>query len=142
MTDIELPPSPYDHHLGTEWISDDPDGARLRLKMEDYLRQPMGIMHGGVMASMIESLCSRATAMAVVPEGRIAMGQSISLNLLRPVSEGGIEVEAVAVHRGRMTWVWRAEVKDSEGRTCAIGQMTMAVRPAPEGADLDSLVKR
>lgn len=142
MAEIELPPSPYDHHLGTEWISDDPDDARLRLKMADYLRQPMGIMHGGVMAGMIESLCSRSTSLAVVPEGRIAMGQSISLNLLRPVSEGSIEVQAVAVHRGRMTWVWRAEVKDSAGRTCAIGQMTMAVRPAPEGADLDRLVKR
>lgn len=142
MPEIELPPSPYDLHLGTEWISDDPDAARLRLRLEDHHRQPMGIMHGGVMAGMIESLCSSATAKAVVPEGRIAMGQSISLNLLRPVSEGGIEVEAVAVHRGRMTWVWRAEVKDFEGRTCAVGQMTMAVRDAPEGADLDSLIKR
>lgn len=142
MAEIELPPSPYDHHLGTEWVSDDPDDARLRLTLADHHRQPMGIMHGGVMAGMIESLCSRATAMAVVPDGRIAMGQSISLNLLRPVSAGGIEVGAVAVHRGRMTWVWRAEVKDFEGRICAVGQMTMAVRNAPEGADLDSLVKR
>ncbi len=142
MAEIELPPSPYDHHLGTEWISFDPDRARLRLKLEDFHRQPMGIMHGGVMAGMIESLCSSATAKAVIPERRIAMGQSLSINLLRPVSAGGIEIEAVAVHRGRMTWVWRAEVKDFEGRTCAIGQMTMAVRQAPEGADLDSLVKR
>lgn len=141
MPEVILPESPFDVLLGTEFLSDDPGGAKARLKMRDSHRQPMAIMHGGVMASLIESLCSMATAKAVVPENRIAMGQNISVNLLRPVSTGGIEVEAVAVHKGRMTWVWRAEVKDFEGRTCAIGQLTMAIRDAPDGLDLSFLVK-
>lgn len=141
MPDVTLPDSPYDGLLGTEWISSDPDHAVVRLTMKDEHRQPMGIMHGGVMASMVESLCSMATATAVVPDNRISMGQSISVNLLRPVSSGGIQVEAEAVHRGRMTWVWRATVKDFEGRVCAMAQMTMAIRDAPEGVDLGFLVK-
>lgn len=141
MPDVTLPPSPFDGLLGTEWISSDPDRAVARLTMRDEHRQPMGIMHGGVMASLVESLCSMATATAVVPENKVAMGQSISVNLLRPVSSGGIEVEANAIHRGRMSWVWRATVKDLEGRTCAVAQMTMAVRPAPDGMDLGFLVK-
>ena len=141
MTDVTLPDSPFDILLGTEWVSSDPDKAVVRLAMKDEHRQPMGIMHGGVMASMVESLCSMATATAVVPDNRVAMGQSISVNLLRPVSSGGIEVEAEAVHRGRMTWVWRATVRDFEGRTCAMAQMTMAIRDAPEGVDLGFLVK-
>ena len=141
MPDVKLPDSPFDAFLGTEFLSDDPDGARARIKMRDGHRQPMGIMHGGVMASLVESLCSMATAKAVVPENRIAMGQNISVNLLRPVSSGGIEVEAVAVHRGRMTWVWRAGVKDLDGRTCAIAQITMAIRDAPDGLNLGFLVK-
>ena len=141
MTDVKLPDSPFDILLGTEWVSSDPDKAIVRLPMNDEHRQPMGIMHGGVMASMVESLCSMATATAVVPDNRIAMGQSISVNLLRPVSAGGIEVEAEAVHRGRMTWVWRATVRDFEGRTCAMAQMTMAIRDAPEGVDLGFLAK-
>ena len=141
MPDVTLPDSPFDVLLGTEWISSDPDHAVVRLTMKDEHRQPMGIMHGGVMASMVESLCSMATATAVVPDNRIAMGQSISVNLLRPVSTGGIQVEAEAVHRGRMTWVWRATVKDLQGRTCAMAQMTMAIRDAPEGVDLGFLVK-
>jgi uncharacterized protein (TIGR00369 family) len=141
MPEVSLPDSPFDVLLGTEFISDDPDGAKARIRMRDSHRQPMAIMHGGVMASLVESLCSMATAKAVVPENRIAMGQNISVNLLRPVSSGGIEVEAVAVHRGRMTWVWRAEVKDFDGRTCAIAQITMAIRDAPDGLDLGFLVK-
>jgi 1,4-dihydroxy-2-naphthoyl-CoA hydrolase len=141
MAEVILPDSPFDAVLGTEWLSDDPDDARARIAMRDDHRQPMAIMHGGVMASLVESLCSVATAKAVVPENRIAMGQNISVNLLRPVSSGGIEVEASAVHRGRMTWVWRATIKDFEGRTCAIAQMTMAIRDAPDGRDLSFLIK-
>lgn len=99
----------------------------------------MGILHGGVMASLVESLCSMATAKAVFEENRVAMGQNISVNFLRPVSSGGIEARAQAIHRGQMTWVWRAEVLDSDGRTCALSQMTIAVRDAPEGMDLQAI---
>jgi uncharacterized protein (TIGR00369 family) len=58
-----------------------------------------------------------------------AMGQSINVSFLRPVSEGSIEVRARARHRGRTTWVWEAEVIDSDERVCALAQMTIAVRP-------------
>lgn len=141
MAEITLPESPFDNLIGTEWVSSDPDRAVVRLKMRDDHRQPMAIMHGGVMASLVESVCSMATAKAVLPEGRIAMGQSISVNLLRPISSGQVEVVANAVHRGRMTWVWRVEVKDEESRVCAVAQMTMAVREAPDGADLSQFIK-
>jgi 1,4-dihydroxy-2-naphthoyl-CoA hydrolase len=96
----------------------------------------MGIIHGGVMASLIESVCSYATGLAVLREGRVAVGQSLSINLLRPIVEGSIEVEAVAIHRGRTSWVWTARVTDSTGRLCAHGQMTMAVREPPPGTEL------
>ena len=45
----------------------------------------------------------------------MAMGQSISVSFLRPITEGAAEVQRRARHRGRTTWVWDAEVKDDEG---------------------------
>lgn len=136
-----LPPSPFDAELGTEWLSTDPSGAHARLEMKDRHRQPMGIMHGGVIASVIESLCSMATGVGVFSDNRIAMGQSISISFLRPVTGGSIDVRAVAEHAGRMTWVWRATVTDSEGKTCAVANMTVAVRQAPDGVDLEALAR-
>ena len=62
----------------------------------------------------------------------VAMGQSISVNFVRPVTEGQVEVRARAPHRGRTTWVWECEVLDAEHRLCATAMMTIAVRPAPE----------
>jgi len=121
--------SHFDALLGTEWLDDDPDHARVRVPMRDELRQPFGLLHGGVMSSLVESICSRATALAVLDEGMMAMGQSISVSFLRPITEGYAEVRAKARHRGRTTWVWEAEVRDAEDRLCALAQMTIAVRP-------------
>lgn len=141
MDETAFPPSPFDRLIATEWVSSEPGRAVARIAMRDELRQPMGILHGGVMASLVESVCSMATAKEVFSENRVAMGQNISVNFLRPVSSGGIEVRAEAVHRGRMTWVWRADVLDSDGRTCAVAQMTIAVREAPDGVDLEELAR-
>jgi uncharacterized protein (TIGR00369 family) len=102
--------------------------------MRDDLRQPYGILHGGVYSSLVEGLCSYATAAAVWEEGNVAMGQSIEVSFLRPVSSGHAEVRAVVRHRGRTTWVWEAEIVDDEERLCALAKMTMAVRPAPQDA--------
>lgn len=123
--------SPFDVLIGTEWIDDDPEHARAKVAVRDELRQPVGLMHGGVMSTLVESVCSRATARAVLSDGMAAMGQSISVSFMRPVTEGHAEVRARARHRGRTTWVWEAEVVDAEERLCALAQMTIAVRPIP-----------
>jgi uncharacterized protein (TIGR00369 family) len=124
--------SHFDQLIGTEWLDDDPDHARVRVELRDELRQPVGLLHGGVMSSLVESVCSRATALATMGDGMIAMGQSISVSFIRPVTEGGAEVRARARHRGRTTWVWNAEVLNDDGKLCALAQMTIAVRPHPE----------
>jgi 1,4-dihydroxy-2-naphthoyl-CoA hydrolase len=124
--------SHFDALVGTEWLDDDPGHARVRLEMRDELRQPVGLLHGGVMSTLVESVCSRATALAVLGDGMMAMGQSISVSFIRPITEGHAEVEAHARHRGRTTWVWDAEVRDADDRLCALAQMTIAVRPLPK----------
>lgn len=124
--------SHFDELIGTEWLDDDPDHARVRLPLRDELRQPVGLLHGGVMSTLVESVCSRATALTVLGEGMAAMGQSISVSFIRPITAGAAEVRATARHRGRTTWVWDAEVLDDDGRLCALAQMTIAVRPLPQ----------
>ncbi len=131
MSEIDVA-SPFDELIGTEWLDDDPDHARARIRMRDDLRQPVGLLHGGVISALVESLCSRATALAVLAQGMMAMGQSIEITFLRPTTEGHVEVEARARHRGRTTWVWDAEVHNAAGKLCALARMTVVVRPLPD----------
>jgi len=124
--------SHFDALIGTEWLDDDPEHARARIQMRDELRQPVGLMHGGVISTLVESVCSRATALVVLGDGMAAMGQSIGVSFMRPVTEGQIEVKAQVRHRGRTTWVWEAEVLNADGKLCALAQMTIAIRPIPQ----------
>jgi uncharacterized protein (TIGR00369 family) len=90
--------------------------------------QPMGIIHGGVYAAIAETLASMGTAQGVLPLGKVPLGMSNNTSFLRPVSEGTVRGEAVAIHRGRMSWVWDVEMRDDQDRLCAVSRVTIAVR--------------
>ena len=96
--------------------------------VSDHVKQPMGLVHGGLYASIAESLASMATAMAVMPDGKAAMGLSNATSFLRPITEGTVHATARRLHKGRSTWVWDVEITDDQGRRCALTRMTIAVR--------------
>ena len=119
-----------DGTLGFEVLEVGPERARSRAAVTNNLKQPYGLVHGGVYAAMAESLASQATAMAVYDEGNIAVGLSNHTSFMRPVLEGYVNATARQVHRGSTTWVWEVELTDDDGRLCALSRVTMAVRPA------------
>jgi 1,4-dihydroxy-2-naphthoyl-CoA hydrolase len=123
--------------LGFELLEIEPDLARGRFPVEDRVRQPFGIVHGGAYATMAETLASAATYRAVMDDGMAAMGQANYTSFLRPVSEGWVNAEARPRHTGRTSWVWDVDFTDDEGRLCATTRVTMAVRPLP-GSRSDS----
>lgn len=119
----------FDRLYGLEILALGEESAKARVRVRDELRQPLGLLHGGVLASIAESLASLATAVAVLPGGHTAMGLSNQTSFLRPITQGSVEAEASRLHRGRTTWVWDVRFSDDQGRLCAITRMTIAVRP-------------
>jgi 1,4-dihydroxy-2-naphthoyl-CoA hydrolase len=101
------------------------------LAVRDELKQPAGLVHGGVFAALAESLASLGTALKVVPDGKIAVGLSNQTSFLRPIADGTIHAVATARHRGRSTWVWEVEMTDDDQQLCVLTRMTIAVRDAP-----------
>jgi uncharacterized protein (TIGR00369 family) len=130
---VELPwvnTSGLDRLLGVEYTEMTPERACADVTVRDEIKQPAGLVHGGVYAAIAESLASLGTAMGVMPEGNFAMGLSNQTSFLRPVMDGTIHAEAVRKHRGRTTWVWEVEIRDDEQRLCVLSRVTIAVRPA------------
>jgi 1,4-dihydroxy-2-naphthoyl-CoA hydrolase len=123
----------FDRLYGLEILAYDEQEVTAQVSVRDELKQPAGLVHGGVYASIAESMASMATALAVIPEGNLAMGLSNNTSFLRPVTEGTVHAHATRLHRGRTTWVWDVRFTDDAGRTCALTRMTIAVRPLPEG---------
>lgn len=118
----------FDRLYGLQMLECGERTARARIEVRDELKQPAGLLHGGVLASIAESLTSLATAVAVLPEGQAAMGLSNYTSFLRPVTRGFVEAQATRLHRGRSTWVWDVRFNDEQARLCAVTRMTIAVR--------------
>ena len=123
----------FDALYGLEVLSLGDEQATARVRVEDRLLQPGGLVHGGVYASIAESLASFATGKAVRPEGKRAQGLSSQTSFLRPMFGGTIHAAARRRHRGRTTWVWEVDLTDDDGRLCALVRQTVAVRDAPSG---------
>jgi 1,4-dihydroxy-2-naphthoyl-CoA hydrolase len=116
--------------LGFEFVEASAERVRGRVAVEDRVKQPLGLVHGGVYAALAESLCSAATYQAVAGDGMVAVGLSNHTSFLRPVTEGTVHADARRRHGGRTTWVWEVEFTNDEGKLAALSRVTLAVRPA------------
>ena len=118
----------FDSLYGLELRELDEDRVSARVCVREALLQPMGIVHGGVYASIAEGVCSIATSVAVVGDAKLAIGLSNHTTFLRPVRAGSIHATATPLHRGSTTWLWDVRFADDKGRLCAVAQVTIAVR--------------
>lgn len=123
----------FDRLYGLEFLSVSDTEVRARVAVRPEVKQPAGLVHGGIYASIAESITSMATHVAVAAGGEMAMGLSNSTSFLRPITQGTVHAVATRVHRGRTTWVWDVRFSDDDDHTCAVTRMTIAVRAAPTG---------
>lgn len=123
--------SGFDALYGLEVLEVGDDLVRAQVVVREELRQPFGLVHGGVLAAISETLASLGTLAVVVAQGNAAMGSSNHTSFLRPITGGTIHARAMRRHRGATTWIWDVEISDDEGRLCALTRMTIAVRPMP-----------
>src|SRR6059058_3722998 len=121
----------FDAVYGLEITGRDEESVMGEVVVRDELKQPAGLVHGGVFASIAESLASLGTAFKVIPDGNVAVGLSNQTSFLRPITDGTIHAVATVKHRGRTTWVWEVEMTDDAHRLCVLTRMTIAVREAP-----------
>jgi len=119
-------PQGFAGFAGVEWLASGPEEATARLAVEEHHKQPYGFVHGGVYATLAESVASRATA--ELGEGKAALGMSNNTTFIRPITEGHINAVARLRHGGRSTMIWDVEMSDDEDRLCALSRMTVALR--------------
>jgi uncharacterized protein (TIGR00369 family) len=131
----ELPPpavpltNTFEGYLDLDWLELTRDSARVRFEVRENLKQPLGLLHGGIYSAVAETVASVATAAAVWRDGLSASGLSNSASFLRPVTEGQVDVAARLRHHDDREWFWSHEFRDEQERLCALVDVTIAVRP-------------
>ncbi|OBG18303.1 PaaI family thioesterase [Mycobacterium sp. 852002-51057_SCH5723018] len=127
-----LPPNftaPFDAELGLQFTELSPDGARAQLEVQPKLLQPMGLVHGGVYCSIVESMASVAAytwfnANANGNGGNV-VGVNNNTDFLRSVTSGTIYGAAEPIHRGRRQQLWLVTITDADDRVIARGQVRL-----------------
>lgn len=116
---------PFVQLIGMELVELEIGEAKIRLDMRDELRQPYGLLHGGATASLIDT----ATAFAILgtlAEDEIASTVDLTIQYLRPHTEGSITCMAKVTRAGKRLLFVSAEVENDQGKLIATALSTYA----------------
>lgn len=107
----------FDAEIGLVYTELGPDGARAQLTVHDKLLQPMGLVHGGVYCSMIESMASTAAFSWLADHGGgSVVGVNNNTDFLRSARSGTLYGHATPLHRGRRQQLWVVAIIDDPAR--------------------------
>ncbi|HYL97804.1 MAG TPA: PaaI family thioesterase [Blastocatellia bacterium] len=109
--------------LGVELDLIEPGRARLTVEVSDRLRQPQGVMHGGAIASVIDTSVALAIASTAGPEARFTT-IDMTVTYLSPVIEGRIFADARIIRQGRRVVAAECDVSDEHGKRVAKALLT------------------
>ena len=120
--------SPFPQHLSMRLTAVGQESAELEMDIDPSHFQVYGLVHGGVLATLIDT----ATYWAVfgnLPEDAGLVNIELKLNYLEPVTEGPLKARGVCIRSGRTLSYAEASVFDFTGKRCAHGTSTLMALP-------------
>ena len=115
----------WNRAMGLRFVSATPDAVVAELEVSSVHHQPYGIVHGGVHAGIIETVCSVGAAVHSFATGRSIVGLENHTSFIRAVRSGKLTVRARPLTRGRRSQVWEATVEDDAGKLVATGRVRL-----------------
>lgn len=128
--------SPFPNHLRMRLVSISLDQATVKLETGQCHLQPFGIVHGGVMATLIDT-ATFWSAFLRLPEDDGLVNIDLKLNYLKSIVSGVITAEGRCIRAGRSISYAEARVMDKEGSLIAHGTSTLMVLQG-KGIHLDA----
>jgi 1,4-dihydroxy-2-naphthoyl-CoA hydrolase len=118
---------PFAEHLGLVLDEASADQVIARLAWAPHLCTTGGIVHGGVLMSLADTVGALVTFLGL-PEGATTATITSTSQMFRPVSGGTVRAVAVPLHRGRTTVTAQTSLYDSEQRLVAQTTQIQVVR--------------
>ena len=120
LLETNTPPPPISQTLGFRLVEVDKGLAVFAIEPAEHLYNPIGSVHGGVYATLLDSAagCAVHTTLAA---GVNYTSLDLSVKFLRSMTPDGGEVRAIGtvIHSGRRTALAEAKMVDSKGRLLA-----------------------
>ncbi|MGD2045137.1 MAG: PaaI family thioesterase [Gemmatimonadota bacterium] len=124
---------PFFNLIGLEIVDLEPGWSKTRLTHREDLNQPAGIMHGGVIASLVDTGIAHALLLTdrfqeLREQGGALVSIDLRIKYFRPVSEDAVLCESRVTRLGRQVIHAEAVVTNAQGKEVARGDATyMAV---------------
>lgn len=124
----EAEPPPVARLVGFKLVEVEPGRAVVVLEAGPQHANPMGTVHGGILADIADASMGIAFA-ATLEEDETFATLEMKLNFLRPVWSGTLRAEGRVVQRGRSVGLVECDVLDMQDRLIARASSTcMALR--------------
>lgn len=109
--------------IGMRLVDIKPNEAVIEIEMRDELRQPHGILHGGVTATLIDTAMAFAVITCLTEQEK-ASTADLTVHYLRPHFEGKFSCTARVVKAGKRLLTVSGEVTNEEGKLLATALST------------------
>jgi uncharacterized protein (TIGR00369 family) len=132
LRDGTVPPPPVIDLVGISLTDVDEGRVVMCLTPAEYHYNPLGTMHGGILATLLDSVMGCAVH-TTLPKGRGYTSLEIKVNYVRTVTNasGELSAEGRIVHGGKRSAVAEGRVVDGKGRLCATASTTCLVFDIP-----------
>ncbi len=133
------PKIPFIDHLDIVLVEYACSRARFRLKIDDRHLRTLGILHGGVVTTLLDTSMGRAIR-SVAPKGYHAVTVQLNANFIRPAWNGEtIFAEGEVTHSGLSTAVAQSRITTEDGLLVASGSGTFMYLRTPDGETMEHL---
>jgi uncharacterized protein (TIGR00369 family) len=129
MAEGRLPKPPISETLGFDGIGDVAEGRVVfTLTPAEHHYNPIGSVHGGVYATLLDSACGCAVQ-SLLPAGDFYTSLDLSVKFLRGMTKdtGQVQCIGTVTHMGRRTALAEARIVDANGKLYATANSTCMI---------------
>jgi uncharacterized protein (TIGR00369 family) len=128
MIDGEIPPPPIASHLNLEMVSFAPGIADMAATPDESHYNPIGSVHGGFAATLLDSVCGCAVQ-TTLPAGTAYTSLDLTVSFLRGITSetGRVTAQGRVTKPGSRAAFVEADIKDAAGRVLATATSTCLV---------------
>lgn len=94
------------------------------MPVNSRVHQPMGLLHGGAMVALAESVGSAASVSRINQKEQEVRGIEIAANHLKSVREGVVTATAKIIHQGKSLHLWEIRIENEKGELVSLCKLT------------------
>jgi 1,4-dihydroxy-2-naphthoyl-CoA hydrolase len=114
--------------LGIECVELGKNYIVSRMPVDHRTHQPMGLLHGGASAALIESIGSMGSTLLIDLEKQQPVGLEINCNHVGGVKSGYVIATGKIIHAGKRTHLWQVDIHEEESkRLICTGRLTVMI---------------